>query len=121
MDVVSMLRGAVWLLAVGAVGGVAMALIRFLRKENPPAWLTMLHGVLTAAGLTLVAYGVFVFGQPASAGWALTLFAIAGLGGVTLNLAYQEKRLLLPAWLVIVHALIAVAGFVVLCVAAFVD
>ena len=121
MDNISMLRAAVWLLATGAAGGVAMALIRFMRQANPPAWLTMLHGLLTSAGLTLVTYVVFAFGEPRSAGLALALFAIAALGGVVLNLAYQERRVLLPGWLVVLHALIAVAGFVLLCLAAFVD
>lgn len=121
MDAVSMLRAAVWLLAIGAAGGVAMSLIRFLRKENPPAWLTMLHGLLASAGLTLVVYDVLAIGEPASARIALLLFGIAALGGVVLNLAYQERKQLLPVWLVVMHALIAVAGFVVLCIAAFVD
>lgn len=121
MDHTAMLRTAVWLLALGAAGGVAMALIRFLRKDNPPAWLTMLHGFLAAAGVTLVAVVVFAIGEPASAGLALTLFAIAGLGGIVLNLAYHQRDRLLPGWLVVLHALMAVAGFAVLCVAAFVD
>jgi hypothetical protein len=121
MDVVSMLRVAVALLGVGAAGGVVMALIRWLRSENPPAWLTMLHGFLVGAGVTLVGFVAFALGSPASAVTAFILFAFAGILGVVLNLAYQQKGRILPSWMMVIHALIAVAGFVVLCIAAFVD
>jgi len=116
-----MLRVAVALLALGAVGGLVMIGIRWMRKDNPPAWLTMLHGFLVGAGITLVGYVALALGSPASAVTAFILFAIAGIGGVVLNLGYQQKGRLLPNWLMLVHALVAVAGFVVLCIAAFVD
>jgi hypothetical protein len=47
------------------------------------------------------------------------LFLLAALGGLVLNLRYEWNRLLLPAPLVIGHALIAVIGFVLLLAAAW--
>jgi hypothetical protein len=78
----------------------------------------MLHGLLAGAGLTLLLFATFTVGVPTYAIWAVVLFIIAALGGVFLNLGYQEKRALLPKPVMYVHALIAVVGFVLLIVAA---
>jgi hypothetical protein len=119
MDVGTMLRVACGLIVLTALGGVVMAAIRFSGKRNPPVWLAMLHGLLAGSGVTVLAYAVFAGDVPAAAGWALGLFLVAALGGITLFLAYEWKRVLLPAWLVGVHALAAVLGFLLLLVAAF--
>ncbi|MEO8809734.1 MAG: hypothetical protein ABI386_05775 [Rhodanobacter sp.] len=95
-----------------------MAAVRIFSNSNPPAWLAMLHGLLAAAGLTLLLFAAFTAGIPRHATWALILLAIAALGGLLLNLGYQEKRKLLPKPVMYVHALIAVAGFILLIVAA---
>jgi len=42
------------------------------------------------------------------------LFLIAAAGGVVMNLNYHWKLLPLPKWLVVVHAAIAVLGFLLL-------
>ena len=114
MDVASMLQVSVLLFLVAALGGVTMAGIRFAGKHNPPAWLAMFHGLLAAAGLTLLAYAALAEGVPAMAQLALLLFLVAASGGAVLSLRYKWNNLLLPAWLVIVHALAAVLGFVLL-------
>jgi hypothetical protein len=51
---------------------------------------------------------------PSLANLAIVLFVIAALGGVVLNLNYHWKLLPLPKWLVVVHGLLAVVGFVLL-------
>ena len=114
-----MLRTSAVLFAITAVGGLAMAVIRFGGKPNPPSWLAMLHGLLAAAGLTLLAYAYFTATVPAFAALALLLFVVAALGGVVLNLAYHLKALPLPIWLVVVHAAIAVVAFLLLALAAW--
>ena len=115
MDVASMLQVSVLLFLVAALGGVTMAGIRFAGKHNTPAWLAMFHGLLAAAGLTLLAYAALAEGVPAMAQLALLLlFLVAAGGGAVLSLRYKWNNLLLPAWLVIVHALAAVLGFVLL-------
>ena len=111
MDTIEMLRTAVWLFLLAALGGLAMAGIRFGRKRNPPAWLSMLHGLLAAAGLTLVIYAGFTGDAPALARVGGGLLLLAAAGGVFLNLGYNWKDRLDPASIVILHALLAVAGF----------
>jgi len=49
---------------------------------------------------------------------ALVLFLLAAAGGAVMSLQYKRKRLL-PKWLVLVYATVAVAGFLVLALAAF--
>ena len=118
MDIQILLWSAVVLFAIAAAGGLIMAGVRTFSNSNPPAWLAMLHGLLAAAGLTLLLYGAFTIGVSTLAVWALILLLIAALGGLFLNLGYQEKRQLLPKPVMYVHAAIAVIGFILLIVAA---
>jgi hypothetical protein len=110
---------AVVIFAISAVGGIVMAGIRFGGKPHPPTWLAMLHGFLSAAALTLLIYAACTVGLPSLANVAIVLFVVAALGGVFMNLNFHWKMLPLPKWLVVVHALIAVAGFLCLLVAAW--
>jgi hypothetical protein len=79
----------------------------------------MLHGLLAGSALTLLLYAYFTVGLPALAGWALLLFLGKALGGVVLNLSYHAKAVLLPKSIVVVHAIIAVVGYVLLLMAVF--
>ena len=119
MDPTTMLRTAACLFVLTALGGLLMAGIRFMGKRNPPPWIAMLHGLLAGAGVTLLAYAAFTATIPATATIALLLFVLAALGGLVLNLNYEWNRRLLPAPLLVVHALVAVAGFVLLLFAAW--
>lgn len=109
---------AIALFAIAAAGGLIMAGVRISGSRNPPAWLAMLHGVLAASGLTLLLFMAFTIGLPTPAGWGLILLVVAALGGVFLNLGFQEKRELIPKPVMYVHALVAVTGFVLLIIAA---
>jgi len=117
MEPALIMQTSTGLLAVAAVGGLAMAGIRFSGKPHPPAWLAMLHGFLAAAALTLLIYACFTVGLPGMAQLALLLFLAAAAGGAFMNLNFHWKLLPLPVWLVLVHAGIAVCGFVLLVVA----
>ena len=119
MDAISMLQAAVVLFAIAAAGGLAMAGIRLLARRNPPAWLSMLHGLLAAAALTLVAYAAVVVGVPSPAGWALLLFVVAAAGGAAMNRLWQWRQRPLPVGLMIGHAALAVTGLLLQCIAAF--
>ena len=107
------------LFAITAFLGVCMVGIREGAGRNPPAWLTMFHGLPAAAGLTLLLYAACAFGVPRLAVAALILFLIAAGGGAVLNLAYQQRGQLLPRWLMYLHLLLAVSGFVLLGIAVF--
>ena len=119
MNPQTMLLTSFILFAITAVLGLAMAAIRETAKHNPPAWLTMFHGLPAAAGLTLLLYAALEFGIPTLAVAALILFLIAAGGGAAMNLVYQQCGQLLPRWLMYLHLLLAVSGFVLLGITAF--
>ena len=91
-----------------------MAAIRFSGKPHPPTWLAMLHGFLAAAALTLLTYACFTVGLPGMAELALSLFFIAAAGGAFMNLNFHWKMLPLPKSIILVHAGIAIGGFLLL-------
>jgi hypothetical protein len=114
MESTLFLQTASVLLAITAVGGLAMAGIRFAGKPQPPTWLAMLHGLLAGAAITLLLYAYFTVGLPSLAVLALVLFVLAAVGGVYLNLNFHWKMLPLPKGIIVGHAGAAVVGFVLL-------
>jgi len=119
MEPILIMRTAVVLLVLTALGGLAMAAIRFAGKPHPPSWMAMGHGFIAGAAVTLLVYAFFTTGLPSLATLALVLFLLAAAGGIVMNLHYHWQRLALPKWLVLVHAVIAVIGFVLLAIAAW--
>jgi hypothetical protein len=114
MEPASILITSTVLIAFAAAGGLVMAGIRFMGDRPPLAALAMLHGFLAAAAVTLLLYAAATVGLPGTALVALALFLAAAGGGAILNLNYHWKQLPLPKWLIIVHAIAAVAGFALL-------
>jgi hypothetical protein len=117
MEPALIMKTALALLTVTALGGVVMAVIRLGRDVNPPSWLAMVHGLLAGAALTLLLYAYFTVGLPKFALWALLVFLLAALGGVLLNLGYHVSGKLMPRSIVVVHAVVAVVGYVMLLMA----
>jgi hypothetical protein len=112
-----MLRIAVLVFAVAALGGLVLA-IRHFKGQNRPWPLAILHGLLGAAGLILLLVPVITGGVPALAKTALALFVVAALGGFLLFAFHiQNKRL--PSPVVVIHAGVAVVAFVLLVAAVF--
>jgi hypothetical protein len=118
MNIQTILWVVIVLFAITASGGLIMAGVRTTGDRNPPAWLAMLHGLLAAAGLTLLLFAAFTIGLPKYALWGTILLILAAVGGLYLNLGFQERGKLLPKPVMYVHALIAVIGFVLLVLAA---
>jgi len=110
------LQAAAVLLGGVALGGLVMAGIRLKGEARPPSWLAMVHGVLAAAALTLLIYATLTVGIPVLALYATGLLVISAIGGAAINLLYHSKMLPLPIPLIIVHALLAAVGFVLLLV-----
>ena len=108
------LQTATTLLAVSALGGLTMAVMRFAGKPQPPTSLAMVHGFLSAAALTLLIYAAATVGLPGRALLAVALLLLAAGGGAVLNLNYHWKQVPLPKWLILVHAAAAVVGFLLL-------
>jgi hypothetical protein len=114
METLAMLKVSAALFAIAALGGLLMFGMRMSGTPRPPSWLAMGHGLLAAAGLTLLAYAAAVTGVPLLTQIALALLLLAAVGGAAINLLYHTKLLPLPVPMMIVHALLAVAGFVLL-------
>lgn len=111
MDSATLVKTATILLAIAALGGLVMAIMRFAGRDRPPSALAMLHGLLAGAGLTLLLYAGFTAGIPRMAWIGAGLLVLAALGGVYLNLGYHDKQLPLPKPIVLGHAVLAVLGF----------
>lgn len=116
MDAQTMLRTAIVLLAVTAVGGLLMAGMRFSGRPHPPSFLAMVHGLLAASGLTLILYAGLTAGMPGGGWGGLVLLLVAVLGGLVLNLRYHWERRELPMGLMLGHAGLAVVGFLLLAI-----
>jgi hypothetical protein len=106
---------ALVLFAIAALGGVTMAVMRFRGAERPPTGLALLHGAFAAAGLIVLIVAMLSTPNPAQARTALVLFIVAALGGFYLFAQHVQKRAL-PIPVILVHALIAVIGFLILLV-----
>ena len=103
------------LFAVAALGGLVLASVR-LRGSNPPLALALIHGGVAAAGLVALILAVLHAGTSASLSRiALALFVVAALGGFVLFSAHLRKKNI-PVPLMLVHAVVAVGGFVTLLV-----
>jgi hypothetical protein len=110
------MTAAIVILALAAVGGVALALQRFKGGSNPSLGVAAIHGLAAAVGLVLVLVAVLGGSAASPAPVGLVLLVLAALGGFVL-IAQHLRGKLIPMGLVVGHALAAVAGFVVLLVA----
>lgn len=107
-----MLTPALIVFAIAALGGIVLA-AHVLRGKFAPWAVSILHALLGAAGLVLLLVQVV---QGTAAGRvvaALGLFVVAALGGFFLA-TLHARRTLPPKAVVVLHAGLAVAGFLVL-------
>lgn len=102
---------ALILLAIAALGGAALAYLHFTHKARPWA-LTILHGLLAAAGLLLVALPV-IDGSAVNLKTALIVLVVAALGGFFL-FSFKIRNKPLPSAVVLIHAVVAAVGVVLL-------
>ncbi len=114
MTMQAMLNVAAVLLVVGALGGILMAFIRFSGNRNPPVWLAMVHGLIAAAGLTLLAYATFATEVPMLAKASLGILLVAALGGAIINLRDHWNRNLISKTWTIGHFVLAAVGLALL-------
>lgn len=109
-----MLKLAVLIFAIGAVGGLVMA-TRVLRGQFAPWALSLLHAALGATGLVLTA--LVVLGKsaevPSIVPIALLILVVAALGGFFLA-SFHARKQLPSRGVVFTHAGVAVIGFLLL-------
>jgi hypothetical protein len=114
-----MLQWAVIVFAIGALGGLVLA-TSVLRGKLASWGLSLLHAALGATGLVLTAIAVFgaTGAKVPHTGLALLLLAIAALGGFFLA-SFHARKQPGPKAVVLIHAGVAVIGFVLLAGGAF--
>jgi hypothetical protein len=114
-----MLKIAVLIFAIGALGGLVLA-SSVLRGRLAPWALSILHMLLGATGLVLTAL-VVLGGSDAGKGMvpiALLILVVAALGGFYLASIHVKKEVA-SRGVVFTHAGIAVIGFLLLLGATF--
>jgi hypothetical protein len=105
------------LLAIAALGGLAMALIRLSGKPWPPLALAVLHGLLAVAGVIALIVALANVGGTYLV-VSLIGFVLAALGGLLL-FSFHMRAQSLPIPLVFIHGAVAIVSFVVLLIAIF--
>lgn len=110
-----MLNLIIVLFAAAAVAGTILAISIFKKKETPNA-VVFIHGGLAASALVLLI--IYAMNTPGTVLTSLVLFGVAAIGGFYLFYRDMNKKPG-PVTLVAVHALAAVAGFLLLLMAAF--
>jgi hypothetical protein len=117
VDAQSMMKTAALLLALAALGGLTMAVMRFRGVDRPPTVLLMGHGVLAAAALTLLVYAAVVVGLPPMGMLATGILVVVAAVGAALNLMFHSKMLPIPKGPIVIHGIVAVVGFICLLLA----
>lgn len=106
-----MLYLTIVLFALAAIFGVII-LKNWLTDGNTPRSVIYTHGALAAVALVLLL--IHTLSTPGSTLWtSILLFVLAAIGGFYMFLR-DLKGKFSPTWLAIVHALLAVGGFVFL-------
>jgi glucose uptake protein GlcU len=113
-----MFRISLALFAVAAVAGLIMAIMHFRGQSPPKSVLAVLHGLFAASALVVLLMALLKTGFSGKPGIAFGVLVVAALGGFVLLSSHVKQRAL-PSGLVVGHALLAVAGFVVLLLAEF--
>jgi hypothetical protein len=101
------------LFAIAATGGIILAALHFGKKPLP-MWLALLHGLVAVCGVLVLVVALMKLAAPTLLGVGLALFAIAAIGGLTLFIGFYIPKKRLSSPIVILHALFAVAGFVMI-------
>jgi hypothetical protein len=107
-----MILYAIIVFAIAAAGGIVLA-ANVLRGKHAPWSLSIAHALLGATGLVLL------IGSVARANWAgrisaaLALLVIAALGGFFLASQHLREKIA-PKPVVLIHAGVAVIGFLTL-------
>lgn len=103
-----MLTIAVVLFLVAALGGIVMAWGIF-KGTAPRAWLALVHGVLAASALVLALLVAYAQSAMPVLTYGAAVLVLAALGGFFL-LSFHLRGRSHPLPVVVLHALLAVAG-----------
>lgn len=103
------------LFAVAAVFGVIMVTSINRGANPPPAWQAWIHRVFAVAGFGWLVYQVATAPHAGLTRAAAIAFGVAAIGGFFL-FSFRLRKKAMPLPVVIVHAMVAVTGFLMLVV-----
>lgn len=107
-----MLTYALVLFTITAIGGLVLA--SSVLKGNLAPWaISIVHALLGAAGLVILGIAALEAGAPSQIKIALGLLVVAALGGFFLASEHLRQKVASKS-VVIIHAVVAVAGFLTL-------
>jgi len=112
-----MLAASIIFFAIAAVYGVWLAGM-FLKNKPVTPGTALGHGIVAAIGLVLLLIIGYQLGFTTLSGWSVILFIVAVIGGVVMFYLHLTKGAP-PVQIIVVHALAAVAGFLLLLIYAF--
>jgi hypothetical protein len=107
-----MLITSLILFAIAAIGGLFLA-VRHFKKRELPMSVALIHGLVAAIALVLLIIVIVLGSGSGLLNTALLLFVVAAILGFFLFGMYLRKRPL-ASGLLSIHAILAVAGFVLL-------
>ena len=110
---------ALIVLILAALGGVVMAAMVLRGRDRPPTGIAIVHGLLAATGVALLASAVFSTDTGGLARYALYVFFAAIAGGALMFLGFHLRGKPLPKPVVIIHGLAAATGIALLVAALF--
>jgi intracellular septation protein A len=102
--------------ALGAIIGMYL-LSMVLQNKMTSKFVAATHGIFVATALILLIYYASQHGPEVTK--SIVLFVIAAFGGITLMI-FDLTGKSFPKWLAMVHGLIAVTGFILLLIFAFI-
>lgn len=104
-----MISSAIIILAITAVGGLLLA-TKVLSGKQAPWFLSIIHALLGATGLILLSIAAIDSDWPGRLSASLALLVVAALGGFYLA-SFHLRGKISPKGIVLIHAGVAVAGF----------
>ena len=104
-----MISSAIIILAITAVGGLILA-TKVLSGKQAPWFLSIIHALLGATGLILLSIAAIDSDWPGRLSASLGLLVVAALGGFYLA-SFHLRGKVSPKGVVLIHAGVAVAGF----------
>ena len=108
---------ALLIFALTALGGIILAL-DVLNEKLPPWSLSLAHAAADALGLVILAIEVFTGSGTGRVTAALAILVVAAIGGFYLASKHLMKQSA-PKLVVLIHAGVAVAGFLTLATVLF--
>lgn len=108
-----LLKLALVLFPIAALGGVALAVMRIKTAQNPPMPFALVHGGVAAGGMVLFIASLIMYGASGKILIPLVIFVIAAAGGFAMFAMHLKKKIF-PVPLALIHGGAAVIAFLLL-------